>query len=163
MTRRAGTRSATLGLDARNIIAEGCLLHGRPVLGLDRTGIPAGVGISDLRHEKRSVAGLTAPTGGARLLYSHSVGDAIPNQWARMRAEISARTSSTACASSAIARLLSPGLALATSSASAAARATRIAPIPTADPFNVWASVTIAAGSLARMRSSNSSDWRSNN
>src|SRR5262245_66594433 len=97
MTRRAGTRSATLGLDARNIIAEGCLHHGRPVLGLDRTGIPAGVGISDLRHEKRSVAGVTAPTGGARLLYSNSVGAAITNQWARIRAASSASDSTPAC------------------------------------------------------------------
>src|SRR5262249_42463564 len=155
----AGAGTAAFRLDTRDVVLDRGLHHRRADFGFDGAGGTGGIDIGDLNHggrQEKSPAGrpsglyLTGWPRGRQCAPHRTY--AWQSQRDRNRRAISLQVSATAAPSASTAAGSSRSAACSTASA---ARATRQAPIPSAEPFMVWASVAAAGRAAARMRGSN--------
>src|SRR5580704_2216814 len=181
---RAGAGAAAFRLDAGNGVLDRRLHDGRADLAFDGARRAGGIDESDFDHggmtnrrreaERGNGTDKEWPSGcpylwvcaGRRQCGEMSGVRLRRGQWPRKtsprRAAIAALASTVALLSSSTAwsSAAAPDLPLATRSNCSAARATRQAPIPRAEPVSVWAAAAASAGSAPAMRSSMITVWR---
>src|SRR5580692_737176 len=190
VTGRAGAGAAAFRLDAGHAVVDRRLHDGGADLAFDGARRAGGIDESDFDHggmtnrrrEAARVNGMDkeGAVGPPLLMGLRRPAPVRTNEWRQTwlrsrfgrgqwsrkapprRAAIAALASTVAALSSSTASssAAAPDLPLATRSNCSAARATRQAPIPRAEPVSVWAAAAARAGLAPAMRSSMITVWR---